>query len=184
MPRHRDAAVAHHLLEEVLVHRERGCGHPGADVRDIGEIEQPLHSAVLAERAVQDRQDDVDDAEPLERAAVVRDRQRPCDGLPGPELPPAVAPDRDLGDVVPRRIERLEHGAGRRERDVVLARTAAGEQRHAQPAGRHGVVVVAVVVAVVAGHPPDGHRPTLSVTVEPGFACFPVSGLWSRTIWS
>ena len=183
MPRDGHAAVAHHRLEDVLVHAERRGEHPGADVRNVRQLEQPLHSAVLAERAVQDRQDDVDDAEPLERAAVVRDRQRPRDGLPGPELPPAVAPDRDLGDVVPRRIERLEHGAGRRERDVVLARTAAGKQRHAQAAVAQGAVVVGGGGAVVvAGHPPDGQRPTTSVTVDPGGTCLPAPGFWSSTI--
>ena len=73
---HRDAAVAHHLLEQVLVHRERRCRDPGADVRNVGELEQALHGAVLAERAVQDRQDDVDRAEHLERPGLGRNGQR------------------------------------------------------------------------------------------------------------
>jgi len=55
----RNAAVAQHLLEEVLVHGERGGGNAGADVRDTGQLEQPLHRPVLAERPVQDREDDV-----------------------------------------------------------------------------------------------------------------------------
>ena len=33
---------------------------PGADVRDVGQLEQPLHRAVLAVRAVQHREDDVE----------------------------------------------------------------------------------------------------------------------------
>ena len=33
---------------------------PGSDVRDRGELEQALHGAVLAKRAVEDREDDVD----------------------------------------------------------------------------------------------------------------------------
>jgi hypothetical protein len=68
--RHRDAAVAHDLLEQVLVHRERGGRDPGADVGDVGELEQPLHRPVLPEGAVQDREHDVDDTECLERPAL------------------------------------------------------------------------------------------------------------------
>ena len=33
---------------------------PGADVRDPGQLEQPLQGAVLAVRTVQEREDDVD----------------------------------------------------------------------------------------------------------------------------
>ena len=43
---------------------------PGADVGDAGELEQPLHGAVLAERAVQHREHDVDGAERLCRLRV------------------------------------------------------------------------------------------------------------------
>ena len=60
MLRDRDAAVAHDLLEQVLVHAERRGCHPCTDVRDVRELEQSLHRAVLAEGAVQDRQHDVD----------------------------------------------------------------------------------------------------------------------------
>ena len=72
----RDAAVAHDLLEQVLVHRERRGRDARADVGDVGELEQPLHRPVLAERAVQDRQDDVHDADRLERPGLGRYRQR------------------------------------------------------------------------------------------------------------
>ena len=58
--RHGDAVVAQHRLEHVLVHAERGGEHAGADVGDAGELEQALHGAVLAEGAVEDREDDVD----------------------------------------------------------------------------------------------------------------------------
>ena len=47
----------------MLVHADRGGEHAGADVADVGELEQALDRAVLAERAVQDREDDVDLAE-------------------------------------------------------------------------------------------------------------------------
>ena len=74
--RNRDAAVAQHGLEEVLVHAERGGGDPGADVGDAGELEQALDRAVLAERAVQHGQDDVDGAERLGRLRVGEHGQR------------------------------------------------------------------------------------------------------------
>ena len=55
-----DAVVAEDRLEDVLVHAERRGEHACADVRDAGELEQALHRPVLAERPVQDREDDVD----------------------------------------------------------------------------------------------------------------------------
>ena len=70
VPGHRDPAVAEHRLEEVLVHAERRRSHAGADVGNAGELEQALHGAVLAERAVEDGQHDVDRAERRRRAAV------------------------------------------------------------------------------------------------------------------
>ena len=198
-----DAAVAQHLLEEILVHRERRGGYAGADVRKVRELEQTLHRPVLAERPVQDRQHDVDRAERRQRPALRRNGQRlrgPCPGArPGPgtrvdgqrlrracpgvrhqgmsapvEGPAAVAGDGDAHDLVALRVERCEHRAGRRERDLVLARAAAGEQGHAEPAA-HGVVVVVVVA-------PFTMRPTVSVTMVFGAACVPPCGLWASTI--
>jgi hypothetical protein len=160
-PPHRDPAVAHHLLEEILVHRERRARDPRADVRDACKLEQPLHRPVLAERAVEDRQDDVDRAEGGESPSLRVNGQRlrrtspPCvDGGvrhqgrsrgASLERPAAVAADRDADHVVPLRIERREDGAGRGERDLVLARAPAGEEGDAESL-RHGVVVVVAVV--------------------------------------
>ena len=76
VPRDGDPAVAQHRLEEVLVHAQRRRGDAGADVRDAGELEQALHGAVLAERAVEDREDDVDLAECRGRRGVGDDRER------------------------------------------------------------------------------------------------------------
>ena len=55
-----DPAVAENRLEEVLVHAESRRGDACADVGHAGELEEALHRAVLPERAVQDRQHDVD----------------------------------------------------------------------------------------------------------------------------
>src|SRR3954452_12798602 len=100
----------------------------------------------------------------------------------GPELPAAVAADRDRHGLVAVRVERLEHRAGGRERDLVLARPAAGE--HGDPeAPRHGggtVVVVSVVVVTSGGGALN--LPTTIVTFAPGFACCPAGGSWLTTI--
>src|SRR5579872_6141802 len=93
------------------------------------------------------------------------------------ERPAAVPGDRDAQDLVPLGIERGKDGAGGRERDLVLARAAPGEQTDPEPS-RHGVVDVVVVVAV---EPPVTMRPTVSVTVEPGFSCVLPFGLSART---
>ena len=63
VPRDGDSTVAEHGLEQVLVHAERGGGDARADVGHARELEEPLDGAVLAERAVEDRKDDVDLAE-------------------------------------------------------------------------------------------------------------------------
>ena len=51
------------------------AGDAGSDVRDTRELEQALHRPVLAERPVQDRQDDVDRAQRRRRVRR-RDGQR------------------------------------------------------------------------------------------------------------
>src|SRR5262249_57122716 len=187
VPRNGDAAVAHDLLEEILVHRERRRRDACADVGDVRELEQPLHRAVLAERAVEDREDDVDSAERPHRAVARWDRQRlgrkswvrPLSEGPGPgfEGPPSVAADRHRDHVVAVGVERLEHGPGRGEGDLVLARAPAREQRDAD-APAHGVC--AVVVAAVVVWPVES-RPTVSVIDVFDGTCWPPCGVWSST---
>ena len=176
-----DAAVAQHLLEQILVHRERRRRDPCADVGDAGQFEQALHRPVLAERPVQDRQHDVDGAERRKRAAIGRDGQRlrgaACNRLlqaPGLERPPAVAADGDVHDVVALGVERLEHRARREQRDVVLARAAAREQGDAEPAA-HGVG------GGLVGGPPGFSWPTVSVTTVFAGCCEPPCGDWLST---
>jgi len=50
------------------------------------------------------------------------------------ERPAAVAADRDLGDLVPLRVERRDDRPRGGEGDLVLARPAAREDGHADPA--------------------------------------------------
>ncbi len=95
IPRHRDPLVAHHRLEEVLVHAQRRGGHARADVGDACELEEPLDGAVLAEGPVQHREDDVHLAERLDRPPVGRNReaagraavQLACDPAPSSQTP-------------------------------------------------------------------------------------------------
>ena len=177
--RNGDAAVAQHLLEQVLVHRQRRRRDPRADIGDAGQLEQALHRPVLPERPVQDRQHDVDGAERRERPTLRGNRQRlhgaACNRLlqaSGLERPPAVAADGDVHDLVALGIERLQHRARREQRDVVLARAAAREQGDAEPAA-HGVVVVVSV--------PDTSCPTVSVTTVFAGCCEPPCGDWLST---
>jgi hypothetical protein len=77
----RDAAVAQHRLEQVLVHAEGRGGDAGADVRHARELQQALDRPVLAEGPVQDGDRDVDLPERLRRLRVGEHRQRLGEGL-------------------------------------------------------------------------------------------------------
>ena len=56
----RQAGGGEELLHDVLVHGGGGAEDAGADVGDVGELEEALDGAVLAEGAVEDGEDDVD----------------------------------------------------------------------------------------------------------------------------
>ena len=94
----RHAGGGHHVLEDDLVHAQRGRQHAGADVRHVEQLEQALDGAVLAERAVQDGEDGVgvEHAVPgLERhlRAVVRPTRRRARSSPEARRgPPPRAP--------------------------------------------------------------------------------------------
>jgi hypothetical protein len=55
----RHALVAHHRLEKIFVHAERGGRDAGADIGHVGELEEALDGTVLAKGAVEDGKDDV-----------------------------------------------------------------------------------------------------------------------------
>ena len=147
--------VAEHRLEHVLVHAERRGEHAGSDVGHAGELEQPLHGPVLAERPVQHREDDVDvgqrRGDVLDREAhELRTPGRLCQLVTCGRRSSCQRPARSIctgDDLVAALLERRDHAGRRRDRDRVLARAAAEDHGDA-PA--HGVVVV-VVVAVAAG---------------------------------
>ena len=48
------------LLHDVLVHAGGGAEDAGADVGDVGKLEEALDGAVFAEGAVEDGEDDVE----------------------------------------------------------------------------------------------------------------------------
>ena len=113
---HRQPGAAQHHLHVVLVHADRGREHPGADVADAGHLEQPLERAVLAERAVQQREHDVDLAERARHRRPARGPRARCRlvllgerdrGAGGVDLGQLVAG----GDREPVRVVGLEHPA-------------------------------------------------------------------------
>ena len=135
---------------------------------------------------MQDRQDDVHLAEPgRSRGGLRGNGQRLGHGSrgqravrAGDELPASVAADPDRDRVVAVGVERLEHRAAGGERDRMLARAPAHQDRDAQAwALAHGDVVVVVVVVVVCLK-----WPTKIVTDAPGLACAFGAGSWSSTM--
>jgi len=138
-------------LHVVLVHARRGREHPGADVADVGELEHALQRAVLAVGAVEQREDDVDLTEGLERLSGPVDREG---GLAHPrgqdhlgtgvgdlgrtrgrqgqrvrvvrsEHPGSLRRDADGHDVVGVPVDRPEHPGCGGARDGVLGGPAA-----------------------------------------------------------
>ncbi len=111
------ALVAHHRLEEILVHAERRGGDAGADVGDVRELEKALHRAVLAEGPVQDGEDHVDALE--RRGRPVRGDGQRLAALAdlGPARPGARAASARPGRSR-RRARRSARGRGHRRRSA------------------------------------------------------------------
>src|SRR5581483_2644555 len=159
-----DPLVAHHRLEQVLVHAERRGGVVGADVGHAGHLQQPLQPAVLAERPVEDRQDDLDARQRRRdlrgrgrngQLWTVRSRDCPWayalrDGSGG-EGPAAAAVDLDGDRLVAVGVEGVDHRPRGRDRDRVLRGPAAHQDRDPPPRGHGNVVVSVAVVSVVTG---------------------------------
>ena len=167
------------------------------------ELEQSLHGPVLAERAVQHREDDVDIRE--RRRHVARrqslERGRPARLEPprraAADRPASAAVDLDRDHLVPARAERGRDTRRGGDRDRVLARAAAEDDGDA---AAHGTVVVVcvvvtplVVVGVVGGTtfwsppwPPPAPLgcswPTVITTTSPCCPVEPPTGSWLTTI--
>ena len=123
-----DAGIPQGGLAALLVHRQRGTEHAGANVRHVEHLEQALHRAVFAEGAVQHGEHHV----AAERTALAgRDGD---DGAVGCR-PDAIARDRDAHDLEARGIESCGNALRRAERHVVLRGAAAAEHGDAQALG-------------------------------------------------
>ena len=115
-------------LADVLVHRRGRAEHARADVRDGEHLEQALDRAVLTERAVQRREDDI----AAERSALTgRERHDRAVGS-GPD---ALARDGDAHGVEARRVEARGNAVGRAQRHLVLRGATATEHGNPQPLG-------------------------------------------------
>ncbi len=154
--RHGQVRRGERALHHHLVHRDGRPDDARADVRHARELEQPLHGAVLAVRAVQQRDDHVEpgrgDPALTERHQLVRTRlgqlrdvralhrerlrervaagREQLAGLFGEE-PATFLGDRDGHDVVALGVERVAHRDRADARDVVLRGPTAEQQQDA-----------------------------------------------------
>jgi hypothetical protein len=142
-------------LHHVLVHPDGRPEHPGADVRDAGQLEQALDRAVLAQGAVEHREDHVDaGGAPAphrqgrlaaggrvggERHVGHRLLEPDQAGIPGRleeerlllEEPAARLVDAHQDGLEALAVEGLDHEARGEEGDLVLRRTPAEDDRDA-----------------------------------------------------
>ena len=185
-----DAAVAHHLLEEVLVHRERRRRRrPRRRTATPASSSSPCTVPSSPNGPCRIGQHDVDRAERRERPpsppepAASRRRAAAstssCGAPPSSSSQRAVAADRDVDDVVALGIERLEHRARRRERDLVLARAAAGEHGDADAAGSRSRGRACRRRRRVGRRRRAGRRRASPSSF--GGCCVPPAGVWLRT---
>jgi len=160
---HGKAGLAEQALGDVLVHARGGAQDAGADIRQAGQLEQPLHRAVLPAGAVQDGEHNVhgnavrhvpSQRQELPRMAVGRQHdggaagfQRDGGRVVGMEqefagiadAPDAVLVDADHDDGKPVFVDGLEDVARRLQRHFVLRRPTATENcnrsfvRHPRP---------------------------------------------------
>ena len=144
-------------LHCVLVHAGGGAEDSGADVGDIGELEEALDGAVFAEGSVEDRKDDVERLAAKAGFAgesggvgdesgngIVRcfgtDRQRvrfrgaACKKILrcASAEPAAGLGDADGGDVEFLSVYCFENGSGGEQRDFMLAAAATEENAYAE----------------------------------------------------
>jgi hypothetical protein len=152
------------LLGELLVHPGRTREHPGPDVGDAGHLQETLDGAVLAEGAVQHREDDVDGGEDLtgpvgvehdqaaaggvagqgERGAPRVDGRQDAAGdgelagVVGAEHPRALPRDPDRHDLEALRVQVGEHAPRGHAGHRVLAAAPAEHHRDPNPSDAHG----------------------------------------------
>ena len=146
-PRHSDvldrwqAALAEQPLHDVLVHPRRRGQHACPNVGDVGQLQEPLHGAVLAKRAVQYRENYLyarrgpgfsrQRHRRFGRQRTSRLRRQQAHGL-ARRQPSALAGDGQRDDVVLLFVERLDDRGGRADRHLVLARAPAEQDGYSR----------------------------------------------------
>ena len=148
-----------HALHHDLVHADRGAEHARADVRQAGELEQALHRAVFAVRAVQQREHDVD----AERRTPTSTRHD--SGAPGSlGSSHRLALDGERGGQ--RRRARLEHA--RRASPASSHATVGRDRRPARPRSARDRAPRATATAVTRDTSCSADRPpNSSITRTP-----------------
>jgi len=139
----REAGGEEHALHGILVHAGGGAEDAGADIGDVGELEETLDGAVFAEGAVEDGEDDIyagsragfcggcGDGEGF-FAGVCRGGGFAEEGLGVAACEPAaLLGDAELDDVVLLAVDCFKDGAGGTEGDFVLAALAAKQNAYA-----------------------------------------------------
>src|SRR5581483_10031178 len=135
----RNAVAPEDVLEDQLVHAARRGLDVGTGVGDTQDLEQPLDAAVLAPGAVQDREGGVAAEQPAGRYQA----DLLSLGRPGP-----VTADRHLDGLVAGLAQTGCHRSRGTERDLVLARDAAGQDRDSHGAGEVAGLVPPEIVTV------------------------------------
>ena len=135
--RDRQAVGGEQLLHHHLVHADGRPEHAGADVGHVGQLQQALHRAVLAVRAVQHRKDDVHDRRSMAEvgstalegdacgSAAARRRRKSRLAAGAPRIHRPSFSMRIGHRLVASAIQMLEDGRRRRDRHFVFARAAA-----------------------------------------------------------
>ncbi len=126
------AGLSEDRLHELLVHAHGAAEHAGAGVRQAGHLEQTLDGAVLAERAVQHREDEVERDEPpigaQLQAGPARVDEQPG-GLARDRSEPVTQRRLSVGRHHPGAVARYAHG---RDREPVRIEGAENEARRGE----------------------------------------------------
>jgi hypothetical protein len=123
-------------LKRGLVHAQGGGEHAAADVGQAEDLEQALEGAVLAVRAVQDREHEVGaEGEEVAHGLAVADDAGER-GVDRSGAPAAVAADAEQDRCEAIAVERGEHLGRAAQRDLVLRAAAAEDEEEAL--GWHG----------------------------------------------
>ena len=146
----RDMVREHDILEDALVHPNRGAGHTGADIRQIGQFEETLHGAIFTIGAMEGREDHIEIRNQFKTKTTILGLESIQSGAGGvgqegtfdqgcqitlfetlagirTGQPGTGVGDANLKNLIAVRIEYRQHGASRHEGDFMFAGTTAKE---------------------------------------------------------